>query len=880
MDTRLPHPPSSRLAEPAPMKPPAGLWSKFFPFLLWWPLVTRKTLKDDLIAGITGALIVLPQGVAFATIAGLPPQYGLYAAMVPAIVAALFGSSWHLVSGPTTAISIAIFAALSHTAEPGSPHYIQLVLTLTFLVGLFQLILGLARLGALVNFISHTVVIGFTAGAAILIAASQVKNFFGIGIPRGTPFYEIVHQLYLQFFDINPWVLSVSLVTLATGILTKKYLKKIPYMIAAMVVGSLFAEALVWIEGFDKTHIVTVGALPAGLPPLSLPDFSLASLKATVAAALVITMLALTEAVSISRAIAVRSEQRIDGNQEFIGQGLANIVGSFFSAYASSGSFNRSGVNYEAGAKTPLASVFASLALVLILLAVAPLAAYLPTAAMAGILFLVAWGLIDFHHIKHIWHTSKAESAILATTLIGTLINLEAGIFLGVFLSLLMFLYRTSKPEMVPVVPAPEEGAYHFVRAQGRPECPQLRILRVTGSLYFGAASHVQQVLQQIDEDNPLQKSVLLTCSGLSYIDIAGAEVLAQEARRRRRLGGGLYFYRLNQTNLALLRQGGYLDQIGPGAFFPVMTNVTGALYWTLDPNVCRTCKTRIFKECNSGILPDGLRRQRLLLATDGSEFSHAPEAIAIQLARHFGVTLDVMTMVETPAEDEIAHARLAQAERQANLAGVACETQVRYGKQPVQEIIAASRAADSNILVIGRRPPKGDIKERLLGDIAQQILIQAPCHVLIANWRAQPIRRRILLASDGSSISATAAEVATQIAKALGLPITVLAAASTDAERARAEEDLTEKVGLMKIEGIAAEPCLVAQPPAEAILEAAARLEADLVVIGNDQRKGLTRKLAGQTTDRVAGGLSCAVLVVKRPPEPDALVEAVHKQA
>ncbi|MFN6962033.1 MAG: universal stress protein, partial [Rhodocyclaceae bacterium] len=397
---------------------------------------------------------------------------------------------------------------------------------------------------------------------------------------------------------------------------------------------------------------------------------------------------------------------------------------------------------------------------------------------------------------------------------------------------------------------------------------------------YFGAASYAQQVLQQIDEDNPLQKSVLLTCSGLSYLDIAGAEVLAQEARRRRRLGGGLYFYRLNQTNMALLRQGGYVHDIGEGAFFPVMTNVTGALYWTLDPNVCRTCKTRIFKECNTGILPDGFRRQRLLLATDGSEFSHAPEDIAIALARSFGVTLDIMTMVESPADDEIARVRLAHAERKANIAGVACELHVRYGKQPVAEVVAAARAADSNILVIGRRPPRGDIKERLVGDIARQILLEAPCHVLVANWRAQAFSKRILVASDGSSISVTVTEVAAQIAKATGLPVTLLAAATTDAERAHAEEDLAEKLGLLKIEGIVSDSRIVAKPPEAAIIDTAQEIGADLVVIGNDQRKGLARTLAGQTTDRVVGGLACAVLVVKRPPEPDALVAAVQKQA
>ncbi|CAG0990006.1 partial putative sulfate transporter, partial [Rhodocyclaceae bacterium] len=194
--------------QPIPeMKVPSGPLVRLFPFLRWWPRVNRQTFRDDLLAGITGALIVLPQGVAFATIAGLPPQYGLYAAMMPAVIGALWGSSWHLVSGPTTAISIAVFAAMSPHAEPGSAHYIGLVLTLTFLVGVFQLALGLARMGALVNFISHTVVIGFTAGAAVLIAASQVRNFFGIAIPRGTPFYEIVHQLFVQAGDINPYVL-------------------------------------------------------------------------------------------------------------------------------------------------------------------------------------------------------------------------------------------------------------------------------------------------------------------------------------------------------------------------------------------------------------------------------------------------------------------------------------------------------------------------------------------------------------------------------------------------------------------------------------------------------------------------------------------------
>lgn len=845
------------------MKMKHGLATKLFPFLLWWPKINRQTFREDALAGVTGALIVLPQGVAFATIAGLPPQYGLYAAMMPAVIGALWGSSWHLVSGPTTAISIAVFAALSHTADPGSPQYISLVLTLTFLVGVFQTLLGLARMGALVNFISHSVVIGFTAGAAILIAASQVKNFFGIPIARGTPFYEIIRQLGLQLSDSNPYVLGVSGITLAAGILTRRYWKRMPYMIAAMVVGSVVAAVVNAALGQEATGIRTVGALPATLPPLSAPDFSFDTLRQAFAPALVITMLALTEAVSIARAIAVRSEQRIDGNQEFIGQGLSNIVGAFFSSYASSGSFNRSGVNYEAGAKTPLASILASAFLVIVLLLVAPLAAYLPTAAMAGILFLVAWGLIDFHHMHSIWRTSKAESAILAATLVGTLFNLEMGIFVGVFLSLVMFLYRSSRPEIIPVVPADQEGAYHFVRAAGRPECPQLRIVRINGNLYFGAASYVQQALQQIDEDNPLQKSVLVAAAGLTYIDVAGAEVLAQEARRRRRIGGGLYFYRLDPNVYGLLKQGDYVKDIGEGAFFPVMSNAVGALYWTLDPNVCTRCKARVFKECHGKMLPDGFRRQRLMLATDGSEFSRAPTAIAVALAHRFGVTLDVMTSVESAAHDETAQARLQPTAREAAAAGVAVEEVLRHGRNPVAEVVAAAAASDTNILVIGRRPP-ADLKQKLLGDRAAQLIAEASCHVLVAGAQAGMWHKRILLASDGSDTSDGVAEMAAQIAKVTRTPVTIVAAVASDKQVDDAVADLAHKAGVMKLEGIEVDTKVLRGAAPETILRAAQELDADLVVVGSHRGKGLSRIIAGSVVDRVVGGLDCAVLVVK----------------
>lgn len=586
------------------------LWLyKVFPFLRWWPMVDKTSTKADLIAGLTGAMIVLPQGVAFATIAGLPPEFGLYAAMVPAIMGAMFGSSWHLVSGPTTAISIAVFASVSPYAEPGSAQFISLVLTLTFLAGLFQLIMGLARMGALVNFISHTVVIGFTAGAAVLIGGSQIKNFLGLQMARGLPFHEVLQQVYLQFDKINPYVTAVGVITLVSGIVLKKFMPKM-FMILAMVIGSVAAIIINQMAGgTDVTQIKTVGALAAHLPPLTHPDLSITAIKQVLFPALIVTMLALTEAVSISRAIATKSEQRIDGNQEFIGQGLSNIFGSFFSSYASSGSFNRSGVNYAAGAKTPLAAVYSSVFLVVILMAVASLAAYLPTAAMAGILFLVAYGLIDFHHIHSILHTSKQETAILAVTLFGTLVDLEKGIFFGIILSLMLYLYRTSRPAVIAVVPDAAPDSYHYVPVEDKPECPQMKILRMQGSVFFGAVNHVQQVLQDVDESNPDQKHVLLASSGMNFIDIAGAEMLVQEARRRKKLGGGLYFYRMQKNVQDLLVKGNYMHDIGEENLFPAKSRPIDTIYPKLDSEICRTCQARIFTPCNIA-LPNGEPRK------------------------------------------------------------------------------------------------------------------------------------------------------------------------------------------------------------------------------------------------------------------------------
>ena len=569
------------------------------PFLRWWPMVNRDTLRLDVMAGLTGAIVVLPQGVAFAVIAGMPPEYGLYTAMIPAIIAAMFGSSWHLVSGPTTAASLVLFASLSTLAEPTTGQYVALAITLTFMVGLTQIAMGYAKLGTLVNFISHSVIIGFTAGAAILIASNQIKHFFGVDIERGLHFYEILVSFSQQLTHINPYVAITGFATLASGILIKRFAPKIPYMIVAMIFGSLVGVLLDSIYGTAVTHLKTVGALPASLPPLSMPDFSPATLKELAPAVLAVTLLALTEAISIGRSIAVKTGQHIDANQEFIGQGLSNIVGSFFSAYVATGSFNRSGVNYQAGAKTPIAALLSGVLLIGVVLAVAPLAAYLPNAAMAGILFLVAWGLIDFHHIKKIFQASRSDFSILLVTFIATLtLELEFAILLGVFLSLVVYLSRTSRPKVLGRVPDPKDPKRAFTTDSSLPECPQFKIMRIDGSLFFGAISHVSESLRRFREQNPQQKSALLVASGINFIDVAGAELLAQEAKNYRKLGGDLYFYEVKEGVCGPLRRGHYIEEIGDENMFSSKTEAIAEIFQTLDKDICARCDKRIFKEC------------------------------------------------------------------------------------------------------------------------------------------------------------------------------------------------------------------------------------------------------------------------------------------
>ena len=572
--------------------------AKFFPFIVWFRLTTIETIKADFFAGLTGAIIVLPQSVAFATIAGMPPEYGLYTAMVVPIIAALFGSSFHLVSGPTTAISIVVFAAVSKYAAPGSEEFVALALTLTFLAGVYQLVFGLAKFGLLVNFVSHNVVIGFTAGAALLIVSTQIPYILGIHIPRGGSFINTWIDLYSGVGEFNIYLLIVGLGTLVSAIIIKLVRPKFPYLLIAMFVGGFLAF---YLSGFTDS-IKTVGVMPAYFPPLSSPNFSLNSLKSLAPEAFAIALLGLIEASSIGRSIATKSNQRINPSQEFIGQGTSNIVGSFFSGYASSGSFTRTAVNFESGARTPLSAILAALFLMVIVLLVGPLISYLPLAAMAGIILIVAYNLIDFQSIKKTFTYSKSESVIFTATFLSTLLfELEFAIYLGVLLSLMLFIAKTSVPEVHTLAfgSPPGEGNRKLQSIRKTPlvQCPQLKIIRIDMSIYFGSINHIQRQISQI-VDNQRIYHILIVASGVNFIDLAGIEGLLIEHMRLKTLNGSLYFVDVKSSTYEFMEKVNFVNEIGRENFFESKEEAIRIVFDRLDRSKCEKCQALVFKEC------------------------------------------------------------------------------------------------------------------------------------------------------------------------------------------------------------------------------------------------------------------------------------------
>ncbi len=567
--------------------------NKILPFLNWLPLA-KKYWKDDLIAGITGTIIVIPQAVAFAMIAGMPPIYGFYTAMLTPIIAAIFGSSYHLVSGPTTTSSIVLYGIISKFIHPETDieAFVSLAILLSFMAGVIKLFMGIARMGKLVNFVSNSVIIGFSAGAGVLIAFKQLKHIFGIKVPQGSSFYEIISYIIKHIQETNWFAFSVALLTLTIALIIKK-IKKISrlYMLFAMVFGSLFA---VWLSKYTGT-IQTVGKIPSNLPPFMLPAFDYDNMKMLTSGAIILATLGLVEAAAISRSIALHTHQKLNTNQEFISQGISNTISSFFSCYTSSASFTRSSINFQAGAKTPMSAVISAIGLMIVVLLFAEYAAFLPKPAMGGIILLVGYNLIDFQHIKQIIKSSKRELIVFGATFLGTLfLDLEIALVLGVFLSLFFYLERTSNPNIAELGLNKDKRLVNIIRSNETKECSGLKIIRVDGSLYFGAVEEISDYFTKLYESNNI-KHLLVIADGINFIDLAGSEWLMHEVLKWQKNRGGIYFSGMKIVSQDILKKGGFLKKIGYENFFHDKKTAIKEIHKKLKT----PCEIKVFNECN-----------------------------------------------------------------------------------------------------------------------------------------------------------------------------------------------------------------------------------------------------------------------------------------
>jgi SulP family sulfate permease len=572
----------------------------------WVQRVDRPTLRADAIAGILGALLVLPQGIAFASLAGLPPEYGLTTAIVPAIIAALFGSSWHVVSGPTNANSLALFAMLAPLAAVGSPAYIQLALAVTVLVGVMQWLIGALRLGSIANFISPSAMRGFMSGAAALIVLHALVDLLGLPAPATHGTGALLTHLAEHAGAANLAALAVGACTALVVLIGKRVAPRLPVMLIGLAAGTALAAL------FNSTTpwpswgaVAVIGSLPAIWPHFRWPAVGLQSLPELMSIAFALTIVALGQSISIAKAVAARSGQAIDVNREFRGQGWSNIVGGFFSCYVSCGSLNRSMPNFDVGARTPLAAVFASLWLLLLLAFTAPLLALIPLPAIAALLLVVAWSLFDIPGWRRLWAHSRADFAIAAVTAAATVtIRIEVAILLGTILSLVTYLHRTSRPHVRVMgfdSTAPERP---FVVRADVPaplaECPQLKMIRMEGEVYFGAVAHVADHLRELRAAPDAPKHLLVMAKSMNFIDLPAAELWRDELRRRRAAGGDLYFHRPRPPVLALWERVGYTAEIGRDHIFATKRIAIASIFGRLDRGICAHCTVRVFEECQT----------------------------------------------------------------------------------------------------------------------------------------------------------------------------------------------------------------------------------------------------------------------------------------
>ena len=541
---------------------------RFTPFLGWiGELGKGETLKADVMAGVTVALVLVPQSMAYAQLAGLPPYYGLYASFLPPMVGAFFGSSRQLATGPVAVVSLLTAASLEPLAVAGSEGFLAYAIILAILVGLFQITLGLLKLGVVVDLLSHPVVVGFTNAGAIIIATSQLSKLFGVSVEKAAHHYETVYNT-VQAAITSPHWPTVWMAVLAIAIMVgmKKFRPRWPNVLVAVAVTTVLA----WLAGFKQAGGAVVGTIPEGLPKLVIPDFDWDTVTQLLASAVVISLIGFMEAIAIAKAMAARTRQRLDTNQELVGQGLSNLVSGLFSGYPVSGSFSRSAVNIEAGALTGFSSIVTGVVVGLTLLFLTPLLYYLPTATLGAVIIMAVIGLVKIEPVIHAWRAQPSDAVVSIITFVLTLYlapHLEWGILTGVVLSLVVFVVRSMRPRVAEVSRL-KDGTMRDITVHPLPVSPEIAVVRFDGSLYFGNAGYFEsEILEVVARHGDALKYIILDAEGINQIDATGEGVLSHLVTRLRSNGIEIYVARMKKQFMDVIKRTHLTEKMGRGNF-------------------------------------------------------------------------------------------------------------------------------------------------------------------------------------------------------------------------------------------------------------------------------------------------------------------------
>lgn len=557
----------------------------------------RGHLRPDLMAGITVAVIMLPQAIAFALIAELPPAMGLYAAVIGSIVGALWGSSNQTHNGPTNANSLLILSALLGASfVPGTQAFVVAAGMMAVMAGILQLLLGLARLGVLVNFVSYSVIVGFAAGAGLLIVVKQVEPLLGLDL-GGIGMLQAPGDVVTLLERVHPETAAIGLGTIAVIVILGRIRRSLPGSLIVMVLASLVVATL----GLHEEGVSVIGSLPSSLPPLAdLPLFDLNVIGRLSSGALAVGAIGLVQTVAMARSIAAQTGQRLDSNQEFVAQGLANISSGLFSGFAVAGSFSRSAVNLQAGARTPMASIFSGVFVLIALFLLAPLAAFLPRAALAGVLVIIGLGLVDRAEIERILRGTRGDAVIMAVTFVGTMfLPIEFAVLAGILLSFVHYTLQTSMPQVHQVLP--DDDFHHFNHRPDKENCPQLSIVDILGDLYFGAVNHIEEKILRHLAENPDQRFLLIRMNHVNHCDYSGIHMLENVVKAYRDAGGDVFLVRVDRLLLDFMKATEFYRFLGSDNILADDEAIGYIFHHILDPAVCiYECPVRAFYECQN----------------------------------------------------------------------------------------------------------------------------------------------------------------------------------------------------------------------------------------------------------------------------------------